>query len=52
MVAREHLPHMAGEQYSRAVVTCLEVSLDEYMTDGKDVSRLHEALGSWCWMFR
>lgn len=45
MVAREQLPHMAGEQYSRAVVTCLDDSLDGYVTDGQDASRLHKAFG-------
>ena len=45
VVAREQLPHMAGEQYSRAVITCLDGSLDEYVADGQDASRLHKAFG-------
>lgn len=35
----------AGDQYSKAVVTCLDESFDEYTKDEEDTSKMHKAFG-------
>ena len=43
-VARQQLPHMAGNEFTTAVVTCLDGSLEEYAADD-DASKQHKAFG-------
>ena len=44
-VAREQLPHLAGESYSQAVVACLDGSLADGLKEGSEEFDLHQAFG-------
>ena len=44
-VAKEQLPHLAGESYSQAVITCLDGSLADGLKEGSEGLELHQAFG-------
>jgi hypothetical protein len=44
-VAKDQLPHLAGEQYCRAVISCLDDSFESFIPDKNDFSKLQKAFG-------
>lgn len=44
-VAKEQLPHLAGESYSQAVIACLDGSLGDGLDEGSGRLGLHQAFG-------